>query len=1047
MKNLLLFFTTLLFFSYQTTQAQDCTPGWCYNAPGMPEITIAADVNNNPQDSDCLRTEDNGGDTQNCHKVFFDASVMLADPCPPPIVYYTPWQGCGNGVGNIESSDADCNCISAAGGGVEVVVDVDPVTFIGEYVICTPSNRLNLADVQFCREFCFQAPDTDQIDENYECPRGLGGVPTDPPPIPAWAVVGSGPDDELDVEALFGAAGLIIYDFHCLNIEVEAVDVITDGDGCAGTPYLVEREWTVYTTDPRNPGAGRVTEFAFTQTYKWEDTTAPDFDQATLPADFSLECDEDVPVAETLTATDLCFGDSVVNFMEVSDLLGCNGTGTITRTWTAVDDCGNENEHIQVITIEDTTAPVAVPPGPETFECVDLVPPPGDLIATDNCQDDITVLGVDSDNGGAGCADEPLIITRTWTFTDECDNSETFTQTITVIDTTAPMIVDAAPDPITVSCAEELPPPPVLNFTDNCSADGTATFSEDPFTEDTCNGYTITRRWSAVDDCGNTAVELTQVITVEACPVDCLLAEPDINLTPQDTPVSGNVLSNDSDPNGDTFMVTGATGLDAGGNPISIPLGTATQVFDEDGNLAGEITINADGSYTFVPETGYTGEVPVMYEITDATGVVQETDLTISVIPTDPIADNDFPPVAQDDVATTESGVPVDGDLFGNDFEQEGETFTVTGATGLDMNGNPISIPLGTPTPIYDEDGNLAGTITVNSDGTFSFVPEDDFVATAPVDYEITDEDGLTDTATITLIVLDDVENNTFAEDDFNIGADGLPQTGNVLDNDFDPEGEAQEVTGGTTSDGTPIVPGVAVALPSGGTLTLNDDGTYTYLPAPGFVGTEVVTYTITDEAGNESVATLYLTTLPLTAILPIELLYFIAEQDFDDAILTWATSSEIDNSHFEVERSIDGINFEFVKRIESQSVNGFSDIELTYRFVDKDAASIGSQVFYKVKQVDFSGEFAFTPIRLVAFDESEVPFLLYPNPLQQGDVLQIVFDDIEDVRIFSSSGRLVGVVNENSKPNSTSFSTRDLASGVYIVIVNHKETKYFIVR
>ena len=74
-----------------------------------------------------------------------------------------------------------------------------------------------------------------------------------------------------------------------------------------------------------------------------------------------------------------------------------------------------------------------------SYQCVEDVPAPGDLTATDACQGDITVTGVDSDNNGAGCADDPLIITRTWTFDDGCGNQSSVSQTITVVDDTAPV--------------------------------------------------------------------------------------------------------------------------------------------------------------------------------------------------------------------------------------------------------------------------------------------------------------------------------------------------------------------------------------------------------------------------------------------------------------------------------------------------------------------------------------------------------------------------------------------------------------------------------
>ena len=58
-----------------------------------------------------------------------------------------------------------------------------------------------------------------------------------------------------------------------------------------------------------------------------------------------------------------------------------------------------------------------------TFQCPEDVPQAGPLTALDECQGPVTAVGIDTNNGGAGCANDPLIITRTWTFDDGCGNT------------------------------------------------------------------------------------------------------------------------------------------------------------------------------------------------------------------------------------------------------------------------------------------------------------------------------------------------------------------------------------------------------------------------------------------------------------------------------------------------------------------------------------------------------------------------------------------------------------------------------------------------
>lgn len=91
-------------------------------------------------------------------------------------------------------------------------------------------------------------------------------------------------------------------------------------------------------------------------------------------------------------------------------------------------------------------------------------------------------------------------ITRTWTYTDACGNNATVTQTITVIDTQAPVFA-AAPVDVTVECIGDVPVAGMLGYTDNCDAAGSVLGT------DVSNGGScpeiITRTWTYTDACGN----------------------------------------------------------------------------------------------------------------------------------------------------------------------------------------------------------------------------------------------------------------------------------------------------------------------------------------------------------------------------------------------------------------------------------------------------------------------------------------------------------------------------------------------------------------
>ena len=133
------------------------------------------------------------------------------------------------------------------------------------------------------------------------------------------------------------------------------------------------------------------------------------------------------------TATDNC-GEVVITVEEVTTAGACAGDYVITRTFTATDDCGNATSATQTITIIDTTAPELTIPSDYTAECSDEHPMDA-ATATDNCGE--VVITVEEVTTAGACAGD-YVITRTFTATDDCGNATSATQTITIIDTTAP---------------------------------------------------------------------------------------------------------------------------------------------------------------------------------------------------------------------------------------------------------------------------------------------------------------------------------------------------------------------------------------------------------------------------------------------------------------------------------------------------------------------------------------------------------------------------------------------------------------------------------
>ncbi|WP_438964440.1 HYR-like domain-containing protein, partial [Winogradskyella sp.] len=170
----------------------------------------------------------------------------------------------------------------------------------------------------------------------------------------------------------------------------------------------------------------------------------------TITDEITIEC-SDLEDAETLTSTDDC-SNSSVEFTETRIDGSCDYQYTLKREWTATDECGNETKRILNLNVIDTTAPTFTVPADITVECdVDV----NDLSITGDVTDeaDNCSAGLDAvyaDTVASGSCDNQSVITRTWSLTDACDNTTSFVQTITVVDTTAPTFT--VPADITVEC-------------------------------------------------------------------------------------------------------------------------------------------------------------------------------------------------------------------------------------------------------------------------------------------------------------------------------------------------------------------------------------------------------------------------------------------------------------------------------------------------------------------------------------------------------------------------------------------------------------------
>ncbi|MFM7104280.1 MAG: hypothetical protein ACKOW8_02080, partial [Flavobacteriales bacterium] len=229
------------------------------------------------------------------------------------------------------------------------------------------------------------------------------------------------------------------------------------------------------------------------------DTTDPTF--SNFPGDLTVNCDDALPALVYPSASDNC-DDNVEVSVSVTEAPGtCPQERYITRTFTGVDNCGNDVVAAQMIHVVDVTAPVfGNNTSSYTYEC-DATVPVIQPSASDNCSENLSYSYADGGNWGNSCESG---YTRTWTATDECGNSSTFNQSITIVDTTAPVI--SAQANIQRPCTDYAGT--YASAADNCN-DVTITYA-DEMVSGSCAG-SILRTYTATDACGNASTFLQNI--------------------------------------------------------------------------------------------------------------------------------------------------------------------------------------------------------------------------------------------------------------------------------------------------------------------------------------------------------------------------------------------------------------------------------------------------------------------------------------------------------------------------------------------------------
>jgi VCBS repeat-containing protein len=265
---------------------------------------------------------------------------------------------------------------------------------------------------------------------------------------------------------------------------------------------------------------------------------------------------------------------------------------------------------------------------------------------------------------------------------------------------------------------------------------------------------------------------------------------------------------------------------DSGSDPLTATLAS--------GPSHGTLTLNADGSFTYTPDSSFLGTDSFTYTASD--GTTTGNVATVSIAVSDP--DPNHNPVAKDDgyvgTAGTMLSVAASEGVLANDSDDDGDPLTAVLVSGA-----------------------AHGTVTLNPNGSFDYQPEAGFSGDDAFTYQASDGLGLSEVAMVSITMNPAANQRPVAVNDhFTTTVDqplSVPAPG-LLGNDSDPDGDS--------------LTAVLFSGPQNGTVALNPDGSFVYTPNAGFQGRDSFIYRTFDGQTNSALAavTIYVNAAPPTS-------------------------------------------------------------------------------------------------------------------------------------------------------------------------------------
>jgi gliding motility-associated-like protein len=297
----------------------------------------------------------------------------------------------------------------------------------------------------------------------------------------------------------------------------------------------------------------------------------------------------------------------------------------------------------------------------------------------------------------------------------------------------------------------------------------------------------------SVCDTDNNCINDTLFVTVQAINDDIIVANENLS-TDENTPFSGNIITNDSDIDGTAILV----------NTTAVFLPTN-----------GTVLIYSNGTFDYVPNAGFIGVDTIVVNVCDSGFPLPASCLNDTIFMN--VIDVNLPPIVFNEYVVTDEDIAITATVITTDTDPEG--------TALTANTVPVF-------------GPLNGTIIINPNGDFTYTPNGNYNGVDTVVVQICDN-GIPLPAVCSLdtifITINAVNDAPTVLNDTTSTLSNQTATGNILLNDSDVENTT------LTADSINIIG------PSNGTIVVNSIGDFVYTPNTGFYGQDTIYINVCD--------------------------------------------------------------------------------------------------------------------------------------------------------------------------------------------------------